>query len=49
MIKFLFLAGKRVEAIENKNDSEEAEGEPGGVGLEARFEDERVAADALSA
>lgn len=49
VVKFLCLAGKRVEAIEHENDCEEGQGEPGGVGLEARFEDERVAADALSA
>lgn len=49
VIKFLRLAGKCVESIEHKNDTEKAEGKPGGVGLEARFEDERVAADALSA
>ena len=49
VIKLLCLARKRVEAIEQKNDTEEAEGEPGGVGLEARLKDERVAADALSA
>ena len=48
-IEFLCLAGKRVEAIKHKNHGEETEGEPGGVGLAGRLEDERVAADALSA
>lgn len=48
-IEFLCLAGERVEAIEQNNHGEEAEGERGGVGLVARLEDERVAADALSA
>ena len=47
-IKFLCLARKCVEAIEKDNDDEEAEGEPGAVWLKARFEDERVAANALS-
>lgn len=48
-IKFLCLARKRVEAIEQSNNGEEAEGEPGCVRLEARFEDKRVAVNALSA
>ena len=49
VIELLCLAGESVEAIEKKDNGEEAEGEPGGIGLEARFEDERIAADALSA
>ena len=49
VIELLCLAGESVEAIEKKDDGEEAEGEPGGIGLEARFEDKRIAADALSA
>ena len=48
-IKFLCLARKRGEAIEQNNDREEAEGGPGCVRLEARFENKRVAANALSA
>ena len=47
-IKLLCLAWKCVEAIEKNDYDEEAEGEPGAVRLEARFEDERIAADALS-
>ena len=47
-IKLLCLARKCVEAIEKNNYDEEAKGEPGAVRLEARFEDERIAADALS-
>ena len=47
-IKLLCLARKCVEAIEKNNYDEEAKGEPGAVRLEARFEDERIAANALS-
>ena len=47
-IKLLCLARKCIEAIENNNDDEEAEGEPGAVRLKARFEDECIAANALS-
>lgn len=47
-IKLLCLARKRVEAIEKDDYDEEAEGEPGAVRLEARFEDERITANALS-
>ena len=47
-IKLLCLARKCVEAIEENDYDEEAEGEPGAVRLEARFEDERIAANALS-
>ena len=46
-IKLLRLARKCVKAIEKNDYDEEAEGEPGAVGLEARFEDERIAANAL--
>ena len=49
VIKTLSLARKSVEAIEQRDHSEEDEGEPGRVGLKGRFEDERVAGDVLSA
>ena len=48
-IEFLRLARKCVEATEQDNYRKETEAEPGGVRLEARFEDERVASDTLSA
>ena len=48
VIEFLGLAGKRIEAVEQNNYAKETKGEPGGVGLKARFEDECVTADALS-
>lgn len=48
-IESLFLAWKRVEAIEQNNYGEEAEAEPGGIRLEARSEDECITANALSA
>lgn len=38
---------KDVEAVEEDDDGEEDEGEPGGVGLEGGLEDESVAVDAL--
>ena len=38
---------KGVEAVEDDDDAEEDEREPGRVGLEGRFEDERIAVDAL--
>lgn len=48
-IESLCLTRKRVEAIEQNNYGEEAEAEPGGVRLEARFEDECITANTLSA
>ena len=48
-VKFFGLAWKGVEAIEQDNYGEKGEGKPGSVRLEARFEDEGVAANALSA
>ena len=48
-IKLLGLARKSVKATEQKDYAEEAEGEPGGIRLETSFEDELVAANALSA
>lgn len=48
-IKFLCLARKGVEAIEENDYNEEAKGKPCAVRLEARFEDERIAVDTLSA
>ena len=47
-IKLLCLAWKCVEAIKKDDYDEEAEGEPGAVRLEARFEDECIATNALS-
>ena len=46
-IEFLRLARECVEAAEQDDYCEETEAEPGGVRLEARFEDERVAFNAL--
>ena len=48
-VKSLRLARKRIKATEHNNHGEETEGEPGGIGLKWRLEDEGVAADALSA
>ena len=33
VIEFLCLAGKCIKAMEQEDDAEEAEGEPGGIGL----------------
>ena len=49
VIEFFCFTGKRVEAVEQKDYSEEDEGEPSTVGLEAGFKDECVATNALSA
>ncbi len=49
VIEFLCLARECVETIKKENDGEKTEREPGGVRLEARFEDERVTANALCA
>lgn len=49
LIKSLRRARKHPKSIEDYDDAEEDEGEPGGVWLEGGFEDEGVAGDALSA